>query len=58
MDRRLVVWNDQGRKAEVLDRYYAGIGAAHCRTIESVALDGVRTYISSTCRYAVNALIT
>lgn len=56
-DRRLVVWNDKGRKAEVLDRYYEGIGQENCQEIESVALDGARTYISSTNKYAVNALV-
>jgi len=56
-DRRLVIWNDKGRKAEVLNRYYNGIGKAACENIESVALDGARTYISSTQQYAVNALI-
>lgn len=56
-DKRVVVWNDKGRKAEVLDRYYEGLGAEKCQEIESVALDGARTYISSTNRYAVNALV-
>lgn len=56
-DERAVIWNDRGRKTEVLDRYYAGIGEDSCRRIESVALDGARTYISSTNKYAVNALI-
>ena len=56
-DRKLIIWNDKGRKAEVLDRYYKGIGEDNCRKIESVALDGARTYISSTNKYAVNALV-
>ena len=56
-DKRVVIWNDKGRKAEVLDRYYKGIGQQNCQKIESVALDGARTYISSTNQYAVNALI-
>lgn len=56
-DKRLVVWNDKGRKAEVLDRYYEGIGEESCKRIESVALDGARTYLSSTTRHAVNAMI-
>lgn len=56
-DRRLVIWNDKGRKAEILDRYYKGLGSEVCEEIESVAMDGARTYISSTTRYAVNALI-
>lgn len=40
-----------------MDRYYKGIGEENCKKIESVALDGARTYISSTSRYAVNALV-
>ena len=57
VDKRLVIWNHKGRKAEVLDRYYAGISEENCQRIESVALDGAKHYISSTNRYAVNALI-
>ncbi|PIW67025.1 MAG: hypothetical protein COW11_00205, partial [Candidatus Omnitrophica bacterium CG12_big_fil_rev_8_21_14_0_65_43_15] len=56
-DIKKVVWNGQGRKAEVLDKYYEGIGKENCEKIESVALDGARTYISSTSQYAVKALI-
>jgi len=56
-DERAVIWNDKGRKTEVLDRYYTGIGEDNCKRIESVALDGARTFISSTGKYAVNALI-
>jgi len=56
-DRKLVIWNAKGRKAEVLDRYYTGVGEEACKKMESVALDGARTYISSTGRHAVNALI-
>lgn len=57
VDRRLVIWNAKGRKTEVLNQYYQGIGENSCEKIESVALDGARTYISSTQKYAVNALI-
>ena len=56
-DKRLVIWNAKGRKAEVLDGYYTGLGPEKCAKIASVALNGARTYISSTRRYAVNALI-
>lgn len=56
-DEKAVIWNDKGRKIEVLDRYYAGIGRDNCKRIESVALDGARTFIGSTVKYAVNALI-
>jgi len=56
-DRKLVIWNQKGRKAEVLDQYYEGIGEENCQKIESVALDGARTYIASTNKHAVNALV-
>ena len=56
-DEKIVIWNDKGRKTEVLDKYYAGIGKDACARIESVALDGARTYIASTIKYAVNATI-
>jgi transposase len=56
-DRKLLIWNAKGRKAEVLNQYFQGIGEEHCRRIETVALDGARHYISSTAAYAVNALI-
>ncbi len=56
-DKRVVIWNAKGRKSEVLNRYYEGIGERDCKKIKSVALDGARHYISSTNKYAVNALI-
>lgn len=56
-DIKKVIWNAQGRKKEVLNRYYEAIGPVHCRKIESVAMDGARTYISSTMEYAPKALI-
>jgi transposase len=56
-DIKKVIWNAQGRKKEVLNRYYEGIGSAHCKKIESVAMDGARTYISSTMENAPQALI-
>lgn len=57
VDERVVIWNDKGRKTEILNRYYDGIGKAACEKIESVALDGARTFISSTVKYALNATI-
>ena len=56
-DERKVIWNDKGRKAKILDRYYEAIGEESCKKIETVALDGARTYISSTTKHAVNAKI-
>lgn len=57
VDEKVVTWNDKGRKAEVLNKYYESVGKEDCKKIETVALDGARTYISSTTQYAVNALI-
>ena len=57
VDIRRVIWNAMGRTAEVLDKYYDGIGKANSEKIESVALDGAMTYISSTSKKAPNALI-
>ena len=57
IDERLLIWNAKGRKAEVLNQYYENIGEENCANIESVALDGAKTYISSTQHYATNALI-
>jgi transposase len=56
-DRKLVIWNEKGRKSEVLNKYYEGIGEKSCQKIKSVAIDGAKTYISSTKKYAINALI-
>ena len=56
-DIKLVIWNEKGRKSEVLNKYYEGIGEENCKKIDSVAMDGAKHYISSTNKYAVNALI-
>jgi len=57
VDKKLLIWNEKGRRTEVLDKYYEAIGEDNCQRIESVALDGAKTYISSSKKYAVNALI-
>jgi len=56
-DEKIVTWNAKGRKAKVLNKYYESLGNDGRRAIESTAMDGTRTYISSTKKYAVNALI-
>ncbi len=57
VDIRKVIWNAKGRTKEVMDKYYKAIGKENCEAIESIAMDGARTYISSAEEYAVNALI-
>lgn len=56
-DKKILTWNAKGRKAEVLDTYYKSLGYENCAKMETVAMDGAKTYISSTKVYAVNALI-
>ncbi len=56
-DIKKVIWNAQGRKKEILNRYYESIGPENCKKIESVAMDGARGYICSTQEYALKALI-
>jgi len=56
-DEKVVIWNAKGRKSEVLDKYYKSLGEKNCLAIESVAMDGAKTYISSTKKNATNALI-
>lgn len=57
VDEKVIAWNEKGRKAEVLDKYYESLGEQNCQKIETVALDGARTYISSTQKHAVKAFI-
>ncbi len=57
IDKKILTWNAKGRKAEVLDTYYRSLGHENCAKMETVAMDGAKTYISSTENYAVNALI-
>ncbi len=57
VDLKKVVWNAKGRKTEVLNQYYEGIGKKNCEAIETMAMDGAQTYISSTEQYATKALI-
>jgi len=57
VDEKVITWNNKGRKAKVLNRYYKSLGKKNCERIETVSLDGARTYISSSNEYVVNALI-
>jgi transposase len=57
VDKKVITWNEKGRRSEVLNKYYESLPPKACERIESVALDGARTYISSSKNYAVNALI-
>lgn len=56
-DEKVITWNAKGRKSEVLDKYYESLGEKNCLSIESVSMDGAKTYISSTKKNAANALI-
>ncbi len=57
VDEKVITWNEKGRKSEILNKYYESLGKDNCEKIESVALDGAQTYISSTKNYATNATV-
>ncbi len=57
VDKRKVIWNAAGRTKEIMDKYYEAIGEDNCKAIESIALDGAKSYIASAQEHAVNALV-
>jgi transposase len=57
IDKRKVIWNEDGRGKEVLDRFYKVLGKENSKNIEAVASDGARGYLSSTKEHAPQALI-
>lgn len=57
VDEKVITWNKKGRKAEVLDMYYDSFTREQLEQIESVAIDGAKTYISSTKNNVPGAMI-
>ena len=57
IDKRKVIWNDDGRGKEVLDGFYTALGPENSKKIKAVASDGARGYLSSTKEHAAQALI-
>lgn len=57
VDEKVITWNEKGRKSEVLDKYYDSVTEEQLEQIESVALDGAKTYISSTKNKIPGAMI-
>ena len=57
IDKRKVIWNDDGRGKEVLDGFYTALGKKNSKKIKAVASDGARGYLSSTKEHAKHALI-
>lgn len=57
IDKRKVIWNDDGRGKEVLDGFYKALGKKNSKKIKAVASDGARGYIASTKEHAKHALI-
>lgn len=57
IDKRKVIWNDDGRGKEVLDGFYTALGKKNSKKIKAVASDGARGYIASTKEHAAQALI-
>lgn len=57
LDKRLVIWNQNGRGKEVLDQFFKVLGADNSSKIAAVACDGARGFLSSIRQHAVNALV-
>jgi len=57
IDKRKVIWNDDGRGKEVLDGFYKALGPENSKKIKAVASDGARGYLSSTKEHAAQALV-
>ena len=57
IDKRKVIWNDDGRGKEVLDGFYKALGKKNSKKIKAVASDGARGYIAATKEHAKHALI-
>lgn len=57
IDKRKIIWNDEGRGKATLDEFYHKIGEDGCNKIEVVASDGAKGFLSSTKEHLKNALI-
>ena len=57
VDEKVITWNAKGRKSKVLDMYYESLTEEQLEDIETVSLDGARTYISSTKNNVPKAMI-
>lgn len=57
VDKRKIIWNDEGRGKATLDKFYHKIGEDGCNKVEVVASDGAKGFLSSTKEHLKNALI-
>lgn len=57
IDKRVVIWNHDGRGKETLSKFYKKLGKEKSSSILSVAMDGARGYIEATKKHASQALI-
>ena len=57
VEKRQVIWNHNGRGKATLDAFYRKLGRKGCNTIEAVASDGARGFLSSTKEHLKNAVI-
>lgn len=57
VDKRKIIWNEEGRGKGTLDKFYHAIGEDGCNKIEVVASDGAKGFLSSTKEHLKNALI-
>ena len=57
IDKRAVIWNHDKHGKSVLDAFYESLTEEERATIEVVACDGAKGFLSSSRHYAENALI-
>jgi transposase len=57
IEKRLVIWNHNGRGKATLDAFYRKLGKKGCKKIEAVASDGARGFLSSTKEHLEKAVI-
>lgn len=57
IDKRVVIWNSNGRGKKTLDAFFKALGKDNSFDIEAVACDGAKGFLSSIRQHAKNALI-
>lgn len=57
IDKRKIIWNEEGRGKATLDKFYHKIGEDGCNKVEVVASDGAKGFLSSAKEHLKNALI-
>jgi len=57
IEQRKVIWNHHGRGKSTLDAFFKALGKDNSSTIDAIACDGAKGFLSSIRQHAQNALI-